>query len=265
MFNYNLKLKKNKMKKIFSIFALMAMLCIPFCLVSCGDDDDNDTPVKPSTQPGIYTITVSGADDGDTGAKVIDFIKEKLGNDAKIDKHTGKIYTMQVNDKNKADAIIKGLDQYKAEIDRLVKENTNLKSITVTISANLVKLYEYDYMSEEITDGQLMSYGTYTYTDKDGDVWSFTYTDEDAGDGQKVGSIVVPKDINDVKAGTYKGKCKSGSLTIEFNSDEMQEKAVGTLPIVWAKFGLSVGDGVPVTVSINGKQVFRAEMFQKTK
>lgn len=253
------------MKKFLSFFAFVAMLCIPFCLVSCGDDDDPATPPTPSAKVGTYSITITTTvGGGETIGKVVELIKEKVGADATIQKESETKYKMQVKDKAKADAVIKGLVQYKADLDRLMKENTKLMYLSFNISDDVATLFKYDYENEDIDTYELMSYGVYSYTDAEGLVWTFTYTDQDAGNGTKVGSLVVPKDVDNAKAGTYEGKCVVRSSNIEFNSNLMQ----GTepdLPAVYARFGYVSEAGVPTLVKIYSTRVFYSEFFQKVK
>lgn len=252
------------MKKILSLLALVAMLCVPFCLVSCGDDDD-PTPT-PGTQSGTYTISITNIVGGDDSIdKVIEFIKAKVGNDATIQTAGQYAYKMQVKDKAKADAVIKGLDLYKTELDKLLKANTKLVNFSFDISDGVTTLYRYEYENEDIDTRNLITYGVYSYTDKDGLVWTFTYTDEDAGDGTTVGSLVVPMDVENVKAGTYEGKCKIYSYNVEFRSNQMQGKVPVDMPAVYARFGLMSDAGTPALVKICNTLIFSAEFFQKIK
>lgn len=251
------------MKKILSIFAIMAMLCIPFSLVSCGSDDDDS--VTPSTQSALYTISVGGADYASTEAKVIKLIQEKLGKDVSFSGSGTSLdpYKMTTNNKEKVDAIIKDFGKYKSEFDNLMKEDSKLLAFFFTISSNGKELYDYNYQKNE-SKPLASVVGTYSYTDDNGAVWSVTITDTDAGDGKKVGSVVVPTDVNDAKAGTYEGKCKTYSTAVSFESDLTQGKGIDR-PVVSANVGyIAASDaGVPVTINVNNKIILSKVMFQK--
>lgn len=257
------------MKKFLSFFAFMAMMCISFGLVSCGGDDDPLIPTPtptPSNQTGTYTIKITNTvGGGESIEKVVEFVKAKVGNDATIQKESETSYKMQVKNKANADAIIKGLGQYKADLDNLMKENTKLVYFSFNISDGLTTLFKYDYENEDFGKNELMSYGVYTYTDSEGLVWTFTYTDQDAGDGKKVGSLYVPKDVDKAKAGTYEGTCRVSSVWIIFESNQMQGKEFADLPAVYARFGYVSEQGIPTLIKIYDTKVFSAEYFKLAK
>lgn len=238
------------MKKILSMFAFVAMLCIPLCLVSCGDDDDpvssgtqGGNNSSSNTQGGSYTLDVQGTES--SIQEVFDFVKDKLG--TYVVKIEGT--SMVVTNKTAVKTLLNDFGKYKADLDAIV-EKYSLPAFHLIIKDQLEPIYKYEYTKA----AKLITYGTYTYTDSEGLVWEFTYTDKDAGDGTKVGSLVVPKDVESIKAGTYEGTCKANSITVEFNSTA-----------IYARFGLMYDEGTPAYVKISDTAVINKEFFKKTK
>ena len=253
------------MKKILSMFAFVAMLCIPLCLVSCGDDDD---PVSPTsgTQGGSYTVNIQNLGGGTTTtSQVLNLIKEEIKDYfVKIDTNEDGSTWLVVTNMTAVDAILKNFNsKHKDQLDKMMKDNAAIKSFNITIKYNLVTKYEYDYENENWAQGIPVSAGTYTFND-DGALWSFTLTDEDAGDGLKVGSIVIPEGVTGTKAGTYVGKWSIfGEGTVTFNSDLKQDNQTKTLVYFRAPFSSATkGEGIPVTLTFNSQTILHGELFK---
>lgn len=246
------------MKKFFSIFAFVAMLCVPFSFVSCGDDDPVVIIPQPE-QKEIYNLVYNMQDPGkNTLSTVHDFIMAKMGNsvEAKMSAQA-TMWTLYVSSKEQGDAIFKGLSKYEEELNEMLKaDGTGYFEFVISCSGNVV--YKYTYNA-----GDFISFaGTYTYTEKDGAVWTLILTDESASKaGFKVGSFEIPYDVQGVKAGKYEGEYNLHGSVVAFGSNQNAEN--GPVAHVVAGFGLATEEGIPMGVTINGKTVLNRVDFQK--
>lgn len=239
------------MKRLFSIVAFLAMLCVPFSFVSCGEED----VLKPSKpQGGYYKLQFSGGLTT-TGQKLVaDFFTEKIGRDGEVNRTVDGGFSFSFSSIEKGDAIIKGLAKYETELTNVLKDN-GVKYMEFTICRGKDVLYQYYYnLAEEVSFA-----GTYVYTDEEGDVWTLSLTDEPTDKtGHRVGSFTLPRDVNDVKAGTYEGTYSYQSSIISFYSDD---RAVH----VTAGFNLATEEGIPMTITINGKTIATKVIFTAQK
>ena len=244
------------MKKFFSIFAFVAMLCVPFSFVSCGDDDPVVIIPQPE-QKEIYTLSYNMQDPGkNTLSTVHQFIIEKMGKSVEA-KGQGLTWNLYVSSKEQGDAIFKGLSKYEEELNAMLKaDGTGYFEFVISFQGNAV--YKYTYNAADSASFA----GIYTYTEKDGAVWTLTLTDESAGKASfKVGSFEIPYDVQGVKAGQYEGEYSCRGSVVTFDSNQNAEN--GPVAHIVAGFGLVTEEGIPMGVTINGKTVLNRADFQK--
>lgn len=251
------------MKKILSIVALVAMLSVPFSLVSCGDDDPLEPIHKPDSEMATYILQYVYAQDINENviSQVNKFFREKMGSDVTMEKGADvNKYIISISNKAKGDAIIKGLSKYEDELGKLLKDNSASSYLELVISNGSDVLFQYVYNS-----GADVSFaGTYTYTDENGAVWTLILTDESSSEaGYKVGSLNVPNDANGAKSGLYTGKYLNRGEIVSFRSDQMQEGGSDFLLRLTAGFNQTTEAGIPMSLLINGKTAFSKVLFQK--
>ncbi len=247
------------MKKILSVVAFVAMLCVPFSFVSCGDDDP---VVPPQPEKVLYSLSYTINGDLETSLTIVhDFLVEKLGRDVTIEGNGLLGYFLYVDSKEKGDALFKGLAKYEDELDKLLQENDKLSYLRFTIRYGSDTIYTYEYPRGGGDVAEVA--GTYTYAepDKEGAVWSVTFTDESADeDGYMPGELVIPYDVNGAKAGSYKGIYKVLPQGTRFQTDQMME---GTEATPMARVTLyhldATEEGIPTSVTVNTASVFKAE------
>lgn len=239
------------MKRLFSIVAFVAMLCVPFSFVSCGDDND-DVPNPSAPQEAYYKIYFDSGMTVTARSLVANFIAEKVGGE--LNKTVDGAYSFSISSIEKGDAIVKNLGKYETELTNLLKDN-GVKYVEFTISRSNETLYKYHYnVADEVSFA-----GTYVYTDTEGDVWTLILTDESTDKtGYRVGSFTLPRDVDDVKAGTYVGTYSYKSSIISFSAEDSKVR-------VTAGFNLATEDGIPMTIVINSKTIYSKVIFTAQK
>lgn len=241
------------MKRLFSIVAFVAMLCVPFSFVSCGDDND-DVLNPPAPQSAYYKIYFDSGMTVTARSLVANFIAEKIGRDGEVNRTSDGAYSISISSIEKGDAIVKNLGKYETELTNLLKDN-GVKYVEFTISRSNETLYKYHYnVADEVSFA-----GTYVYTDAEKDVWTLILTDESTDKtGYRVGSFTLPRDVDDVKAGTYVGTYSYKSSIISFSAEDSKVR-------VTAGFNLATEDGIPMTIVINSKTIATKVIFTVQK
>lgn len=184
------------MKRILTMLALAVSAFFALTLSSCGDD--NDIEVKKAET--IYSVDYQydGMAIGVRDA-VMELLKTKLNGVANVTGLSNVIVT--TTNEKKTEAILKGIteEEMSAAFDKL----EGLKSITLTVTKNYSKICVLSHTCAS------KAAGLYTYVESVGGesyTWKLLLTNEDGKNGNMLGIIVLPREINGIPKGAYEGE-----------------------------------------------------------
>lgn len=216
------------MKKLFTLIALVASVCLSMNLSSCGDDEV--APNVPAAV-GYSTSWSAGANAANvaaltTKAKEVmaDFLNKKLGNIGKAEVSSSGV-SISVSNKStdKAEEIFKSINGNTKELDDKMNQIEGLTKVTYKIFArdNKTILFDYAYSPGSTSPAA----GTYSYTEtfEGADYeWIATITNT-PDENQKTlmrGSIVLPREIDGLSVGTYDGLCQITTNSVVLKSTQ---------------------------------------------
>lgn len=261
------------MKKLFTLIALVASVCLSMSLSSCGDDEI--TPKPPVTKEVAYSTSwlASGSGESKAMEAMVDFLNQKLGKIGEAKIRTSFFSTeisISATDKAKADAIFKSINDNTEELDAIMNKIDGLVSVWFEISylyskENKEVLLDYKYSSGSPVDAA----GTYSYTETfEGANYEWTATITSTPDekqsGFMLGSLVLPREVEGLSAGKYDGLCRISQSSITFMSNQKNEHSMAVLRLsIDLSSATEDGKYTASLYTTNNKVIFEKVLFSK--
>lgn len=216
------------MKKLFTLIALVASVCLSMNLSSCGDDEvapNVPATIKYSTSWSAGT-TVATVGTSETKAKeaMADFLNQKLGNIGEVKASTAGVSVyVSTNAVDKAKEIFKSINSNTKELDDKMNQIEGLIKVSFKVydQDNKTILFDYAYSPGSTSPAA----GTYSYTETfEGASYEWTATITNTPDEKQktlmLGSIVLPRDVEGLSAGTYDGLCQITTNSVVLKSTQ---------------------------------------------